>query len=103
MNRITATQLHTLAAAINRETGSPMTYWADGKPSGTAGGAISVGHYCIDSGYGGYSLSRISNAQGGESNVLSIGKLPARELYDLMHAFLAGYRAAQSQRQQVAA
>jgi len=101
MSRITIKNLQALADQFNRETGSPMSYWADGKPSGTTRSAISVGHYTIDAAYGGYALSCISNAQGGECIILTRGT--ASDLYERMHAWLAGYRAAREQySQQVA-
>lgn len=100
MSRITVKNLERLAEQFNHETGSPMSYWADGKPSGTVRSSIAVGHYHIDSAYGGYALARTCNAQGGESTVLGRGS--ASDLYERMHAWLAGYRAAREQFQQAA-
>ncbi len=98
MERITIKHLTVLADRINIETGSPRTYWVD--PSADSR-KTSIGHYHIDSAYGGWALDRTCNAQGGVSDILGRGHVPARELYELMHAFLRGFRAAQDMRQQV--
>jgi hypothetical protein len=92
MSRITQKQLDALCDTINRETGSPLAYWADGKPSGMSRSKTAVGHYHIDQGFGGSSLVRISNEQGGETTILIRGS--TGDLYERMHAFLSGYRAA---------
>lgn len=94
MSRTTIKNLQTLCDEFNRVTGSPMTYWADGKPSGTARSEIAVGHYHIDAAYGGYALVRTCNAQGGESTILIRGT--AGDLFERMHAWLAGYHAARA-------
>lgn len=92
MSRVTIKNLNALCEQFNRETNSPMNYWADGKPSGTTRSKVSVGHYTIDQAYGGYALSRTCNESGGESTILIRGT--AGDLYERMHAWLAGYRAA---------
>src|SRR6185369_12657515 len=90
MQRITLKNLEALAATINRETGSPATY------CNNDGGKFkaNVGHYHMDGAYGGYKLVRVVNEGGGIICITS-GYLPKREVYDLMHAFLAGIRAQQ--------
>ncbi len=88
MTRITVKNLRNLCANLNKITGSPAEMFGQREGCGTK--PFNVGHYLIDTGYGGYSLSRITTTTGGESNVLSISHIPARELYEQMHAFLRG-------------
>ena len=90
MNRITRKNLEALVDVINKETGSPATSWtrhADGTLT------ANIGNYHISGAYGGYSLQRICSAGGGVSDVVSSGHIKARDLYERMHAFLAGWRA----------
>jgi len=88
MQRITDKQLDALAVAINRETGSPETPYTR-----TADGVrANVGNYHISHAYGGVCLHRMSNEAGGVTTPLSYGHVTKRELYNAMHAYLAGLR-----------
>ena len=98
MERITIRNLQNLCAHMNRETGSPLEYCSN-KPGERF--SANIGHYHIDQAYGGYALDRVMSTGGGVHNVL--GRGTARDLYDQMHAWLNGYRAAKSEQSQQAA
>ena len=90
-NRITEKQLQAVCDLINKETTSPMAPWvknADGKLVGQ------IGNYHISHAYGGVCLHRMSNERGGVSDVFYCGHVPKRELFNQMHALLAGLAAA---------
>lgn len=82
--RITIKHLKALAHSLNEMTDSPTEYMTGNK--------CNVGHFCIGQQYGGYSLERIANTGGGVTHPLGHGTMSARELYDQMHAFMAGIR-----------
>lgn len=82
MNRITEKQLKALVDRINEATGSPMLPYENGKAQ--------VGNYHLSFAYGGVNLERMHNEGGGVSCPLGLGHRPKRELWDQMHAFLAG-------------
>ncbi len=81
MERITRKHLERLCATVARETGKPGDRFA------------------IDGAYGGFAFER------NDSNVLRNGHQPARVVYDLMHAYLQGFRDCEdaAKRAQVAA
>lgn len=88
--RITDKQLDALAKRINEVTGSPLQSWVrdeNGK------NVAQVGNYHISHAYGGVCLHRMSNTGGGVTTVLGYGHCPKRELFEKMHAFLAGLEA----------
>lgn len=90
MPRITVNDLRATVNRINRETGSPeepYTKDADGRFR------ANVGNYHLSQAYGGYSLHRMETDGGGVSEPLSTGHIPARDLYERMHAFLRGWEA----------
>ncbi len=83
-DRITRKHLDALCAHLNRITKSPMTYM-DGNRN------ILVGHWHMSSAYGGFCLVRTSNTSGGVSQPMGhMGHQPARRVYELTHAFIAG-------------
>ena len=87
-NRITSKTLDAVVDRINLLTGSPCATYtksADGKYK------ANVGNYHIYNAYGKYRLARVTNDQGGTTDVLSTGYVSKRELYSLMHAFIQGY------------
>ena len=53
-----------------------------------------IGAYTISGAYGGVSLHRIVNENGGVTDVFGCGHMPKRELYDRMEAFLRGLEVA---------
>ncbi|NBT33372.1 MAG: hypothetical protein EBT13_16145 [Rhodobacteraceae bacterium] len=83
MERITKKRLDAQAERINRLTNSPLTLWGDD-------GKMNVGHYYISGAYGGYNLAKIVTDGGGESCPLYTGHIPARELSNLIAAFIYG-------------
>ena len=91
MERITINHLRAVCARLNRVTGSPMEYAQPYEPGKQF--CSNVGNYHISRAYGGYCLHRVSNTSGGVSTPLSCGHIPARDLYERMHAYLAGFEA----------
>jgi len=88
MRRITIKDLDAVCARLNRVTDSPLEpYVQDSTGRYTA----QVGNYHISRAYGGFCLHRMVNDGGGVSSPLSSGHIPARELYERMHAYLKGF------------
>ena len=85
-NVITVKNLQAVVDRINKTTGSPSTQY-----SATIPGAANIGNYHLSSAYSGYALHRTVNASGGIRDVSNSGHMSKRALYDLMHAYLAGY------------
>ena len=84
MQRITAKHLNTYCETLNWATGSPLVYGQ-------------IGHYYVNQECGGFNLYRIVNNGGGVENVFSLSAVPAKELYGLMRAYVAGYKAAKGE------
>lgn len=87
MERITTKHLDALTARLNRITGSPTTY-----ATRTTDGALrcNVGNFHISHAYGGVSLHRTCNPFGGVTTPIGGGHVSKRELYERIHAFIAG-------------
>ena len=85
--RVTIKNLEALCDTLNRITGSPLKPYA---PNAEGKLKSQVGNYNISQCYGGFSLHRMANESGGVSDVLSIGHVPARQLFDAMHAYMRG-------------
>jgi hypothetical protein len=88
MNRITDKNLQAVIDNLNRMTGNPAAPYlppVDGKaqPQG--------GCYHLSHAYGGVSLHQMCATGTGIHDTFSRGHMPKRELYELLHAFLAGY------------
>jgi len=91
MDRVTVSHLRAVIARINRETDSPAEpYYLD------ADGRLraQIGNFHLSRAYGGFALNRMVTEGGGVSSPLSTGHIPARDLMNRMHAFLAGLDAA---------
>ena len=91
MPRITVAQLQAVIDRINRETDSPAEPYirdADGKLR------AQIGNYHLSRAYGGFELCRMVTEGGGVSSPLRTGHIPARDLMNRMHAYLAGLDAA---------
>lgn len=83
--RITSKHLEPLAARLNRETNSPADPWTKGEDGKYH---ANIGNFHLSSAYGGWSLHRMENEAGGISDVFHCGHVPARDLYNLIHAYL---------------
>lgn len=91
MDRITVKDLEAVVRRVNRTVnGSEVEPWVRGEDGQLR---ATVGAYYLDGAYGGYELLRMSNENGGVTDVLASGHVPKRELYALMHAFLRGIEA----------
>ena len=103
-NRITEKFLQAVCARINVATGSPLECYVQLFHDPVTGKAIDphvegrrfaaqIGNYHIDYAYGGVSLHRMVNDEGGVSDVFGCGYISKRALADRMFAFLAGLEA----------
>jgi hypothetical protein len=90
MNTITKADLQATVDRINRITGSPMEpYTKTGEvPNQTY--SANVGNYHLSGAYGGYALHRMDTDGGGVTDVLRMGHISKRALYDSMFAFIKG-------------
>jgi hypothetical protein len=85
-DRITRKQLEALADLLNIATNSPPQPWT---PT-AEGPRANIGNFYVSGAYGGFCLHRIVNDGGGVTTPLSMGHIPARRLYEQMHAYLSG-------------
>lgn len=90
MTTITKANLQATVDRINRITGSPMEpYTKTGEvPNQTY--TANIGNYHLSGAYGGFSLHRMDTDGGGITDVLRVGHVSKRDLYDRMHAFIRG-------------
>ena len=90
MNRITKKDLKGAIDLLNRVTKSPAEYGSlqDGK------WLSNVGNFHLSCAYGGYALHRTANTSGGVSDVFQCGHIPAKNLYNLIHAYRRGFELA---------
>jgi hypothetical protein len=89
MERITERHLEILCGSLNELTDNPVKpYVADD----TGRMRAQIGNYHISHAYGGVCLHQMMNEGGGVNSPLSTGHIPKRELFGLMHAYLAGMR-----------
>ena len=77
MQRITRKNLDYKAEYLNRLTGGAQD-------------AQGAGHYYIYQAYGGSSLRRTALSGGGSEDVLGVGSVPARYLYDCINSYTKG-------------
>ena len=82
MQRVTVAQLQAVIDRLNRITYSPALPYVNGKAQ--------PGCYHLSRAYGGFCLHRMANEGGGAYDVFSCGHVPARDLANRMHAFIAG-------------
>jgi hypothetical protein len=89
MTRTTMKQLNTLIEVINKEAKTPLSYCdrINDPPF-----KINVGHYHIDSAYGGYKLVQTVNDSGGIRTVTHSGYITKSNLYNELYAFLCGLK-----------
>ena len=93
MQRITREHLTAVVARINRATNSPSEPYAQGADGRHY---AQPGCYHLSRAYGGVCLHRMVNEGGGVNDVFGCGHVPARDLANRMHAFLAGLAARES-------
>ena len=89
--RITLAHLEAIIARINRAAGAPAEPYA---PGADGKHRAQPGNYHLSRAYGGFCLHRMSNTDGGARDVFGCGHVPARDLANRMHAYLAGFDAA---------
>jgi len=88
MKRITRKNLENLVGHLNKVTGHKTeAYSAEFTHSRLT---ANIGTYVISGAYGGWALHQMDNESGGERDVLSTGHIPARELFNLIHAYWRG-------------
>jgi len=91
--RITLNDLNATVHLLNSLTGNPITGWVT-QADGT--NFAQVGHYGIESAYGGVKLVQIVNPAGGCREPLGSGFTTKRILYGNIHAMIAGIRSEQA-------
>lgn len=88
--RITEKDLTKIVERLNELTGSPLTYMDENRKT-------NIGHFCLDYAYGGVQLQRVTNCSGGVSTFFNTGYTTKRELYNLIHTFIDGYKTAKEE------
>ena len=88
--RITSKNLENLCEHLNKLTDNPIEPYTK---NASGDYDANVGAYLISGAYGGWALHQMDNDKGGERDVLSSGHVPARELFNLIHAYLRGMEA----------
>ena len=83
--RITEKDLNILVARLNELTGSPTTYFGEDRKT-------NIDHFCLDYAYSGVQLQRVCNHSGGVSTFFNTGYTTKKDLYNLIHAFIDGYK-----------
>ena len=82
--RITTSHLRAKIERLNQLTNSPADYMTGGK--------CNIGNYHLSGAYGGWALHRTVNESGGVHDVFGLGHIPARQLVDMISAYMAGYQ-----------
>ena len=81
--RVTKTMLENKVDYLNKITNSPRRYCTTDNL---------IGHFCISGAYGGYELQRVCTSGGGVTTPFNTGHIPKKELYNLINAFIDGYK-----------
>ena len=85
--RVTKKMLENKVDHLNNVTDSPRKYFStDGEFT------VNIDHFCISGAYGGYELQRTCNNGGGVNTPFNTGHIPKKELYNLINAFIDGYK-----------
>ena len=92
-NVITLKNLQAVVNRINTTTGSPVEQYT--KVNGKL--VANIGNYHLSGAYGGYALYRMVNASGCIRDISDSGYMTKRALYNILHAYLAGYEAAKGE------
>ena len=87
--RITKAFLSAQVSNLNRMLGLGNEVYTYDENHKITGGIEGV--YCIDGAYGGYALHRMHKSTG-ESDVFNLGHVPARQLSELIDAYMRGMR-----------
>lgn len=90
MQTVTLKTLEAVVDRINKMTNNPLESYSKVDDRYIA----QVGNYHLSGAYGGYSLHRMYNLDGGITDVFQCGHVSKRELLTRMYSFLAGYNAA---------
>ena len=92
MKRITRKNLENLVNTLNKVTGHSTEAYSNNAEHLSTGRPLTanIGTYVISGAYGGWALHQMDNESGGERDVLSTGHIPARELFNLIHAYWRG-------------
>lgn len=88
MNRITIKDLNQACRVLNKTLNRPMEYCQPGQPF-----KANIGNFHIDQAYGGFQLAEVSSDGGGIRSYG--GHVPAREVYERIHAMVDGARIVQ--------
>ena len=88
-NVITTKNLQAVVDRINTVTDSPMEQYTSVNGKLLA----NIGNYHLSGAYSGYALHRMCTTGGGITDISNSGHISKRALYDIMHAYLAGYEA----------
>jgi hypothetical protein len=81
MTKVSIKDLEKIIALINKATNNPSEYRGEFKPN--------IGHYHLDSAYGGYKMVQTTN-EGGGVRAITNGYVPKRDLYNELRMFLQG-------------
>ena len=87
MERITKRDLQGLINRLNRLTDSPEVPYLKGEDGRYH---AQIGCFHLSQAYGGFNLERMHNDAGGVTTPLNTGHIPARDLYNRIHAFING-------------
>ena len=91
--RITQQDLEYACARLNRVTENSEDGWT-ARPDGSM--EARIGHFYIESAYGGWKLVQMANVFGGVREPLGSGYTSRRVLLGLIHAMIAGAMAVQA-------
>lgn len=94
MSRITDKHLDGLVNRLNKLTNSPLDYY----DKTSAKFKVNVGHFKLDSAYGGNKLVRVDNASGGECDISIGGYITKSALYDQIVMLIKGYELANKEK-----
>jgi hypothetical protein len=89
--RITHEDLQAAVTRLNNLAGAPLEPYTRSPETGELTG--NAGHYHLSGAYGGWSLVCMHKSTG-VSDVLYTGHISRRALYDMIDAYIRGYRAA---------
>ena len=97
--RITVKKLESKIRFLNELTGNPVTPWAVSKETGEWEPQAHA--FMLGRAYGGFSLEQMCATGAGCSEPLNTGHIPARELYGMIAAMIAGIRMMQTRHHSV--